>query len=1243
MASVAEASASAIISKLIDMVLNYANGSWWLGAKAVKAEAQKLQSALPQIKAVLRAAERGKINQRDRDLEAWMWQFRDAVEEADDVLDEIEYYNMEGKIRANDNKVSGRLSGCKRKLVCFFRNAFINDRILKKLTEAVRGLEAVSTGVLPFLELVKGLNQEVAAYNFRKTGPLLNDTVIGREKEKKMVLEWLTAENIDDEQALISAFLIFGAGGMGKTTLAQLVCNDQKMKENFEQIVWVCVSDNDSRVDAATVIKMIIEDFSKKKCEFMNLSTLQTTLQEIVASKKFILVLDDIWRDDIHSEWEKILAPLKYGQKGSRILLTTRMESVANMIAVLIKGKNRKLRLEGLEEKNFVDLLFRHAFAGTNPDDHQHLHEIGTQIAKKLWACPLAAKVIGGVLNNNINFNYWKKILEEDILQAQTSMDGIMEILKLSYYHLPPHLQSCFRYCGIFPQDMELGEEYLIKKWMGSGLIQQYENGKRPEDVAHDYLEQLTAKSFFNKENSHSGLRDYHTYRIHDLLHDLARSLSVGECLRFTDDAMHIPPTTRHLSIKAENVGILREIHNLNKLRTFEITCIEDDLDDDLGLNEILSGMRSLRLLSVNTKAIKILPGKIGDLIHLRYLSFQGRCEGSISNFCGILKSFHKLYHLILFKLSDSIEIQDSKLEGMCKLINLRYLYLHCRGKTSVPRVGNLHSLQELNHYYVKKKEGYNISELKHLTQLRKLYIHNLQNIRNPDDALGADLNQKRHLKSLGLCWDNGERDGDEQIAENLKPPINLDELEIYYYSGIRSPNWLIDKSFCNLTSITLRYCHRLEHLPPLGQIKSLNYLSLYSLKAVKQIGCSFYNNNGTCTVFPSLRNLDIRDMPELEEWTGIDNKLMFPRLEMLHIANCPKLREIPNLPPSLKRFKVSGAALYTLPGFYQLPCDSSKGELAVSLMPSSYCALEGITIRNCRSLFYMPIELFEELNFLSSLHVSDCPNLIARASSIQLPKMLKHLCFGNCGHLEPLFIRSLQDLTSLVELTMNGCASIQSLPPGEVFSKLTNLRELHLLHCKALASLGGIEELTALGKLSIRKCEKLIEVSLFQQPLVSNINNQENLATYCFKLDKLQILQMDHSSLLLLDPLRNLRLVRILRIYNGFQITFLPEQWLLQNRFSLEHLTLHGVSSLQSLPPGLGSMYCLQYLSISGARLLNSLPNVPASLKSLTITGCQHELKNMCQRDNGIYKPMISHVLEVIIEPIDEEENQQL
>ncbi|KAJ3676840.1 hypothetical protein LUZ60_002564 [Juncus effusus] len=662
MALMDETAASAIISQLVDTMINYANTSWWPSSRSTaKAEAEKLQASLPRIRLVLDAIniKGDRIRQRSPDFDARVWQLRDTLEAADDVLDEIKYYEMEEKVNARDSEVSGPISGCKRKLVDFVKNAFLSDGVLGKLREVVKELEAIASDVDIFLQFANRIYQQLALDNFGKTGSFVTEnSVVGREKEKKTIIEWLTTGLDGENEAFLSAFSIFGMGGMGKTTLARLVCKDEGVIEKFDLILWVRVSDNSYIVDTKIITMNILEDITQQTCRLGNLHTLQYSLKEKVASKKFLLVLDDVWRDDTMLKWEEVLAPLRYGERGSKILVTTRMESVAKMFARLMEGENEYLNLDGLEENDFTTLFYRHAFAGTDPNKYQHLHEIGNQIAKKLHACPLAAKIIGGFLNNAINSEFWNKILNEDILNMQVSEDYLMGILKLSYYQLPAHLQLCFRYCSMFPQDYKFQKKELVRMWIGSGLILRYAHASMsPEDVAGNYLDQLTTKSFFHLDYVSS----VQCYVIHGLLHDLARSVSVGECLRITSDiAINIPRTIRHLYIEEGDDWTLRQIHNLKKLQTLVINSIDDGWDEKLKFNEILASLKSLRLLKLRNGKYCKVPSTIGELIHLRCLSIDSTWVLGEQ-----LKTLYRLYHLEELIVANYSDMKESEVKGM--------------------------------------------------------------------------------------------------------------------------------------------------------------------------------------------------------------------------------------------------------------------------------------------------------------------------------------------------------------------------------------------------------------------------------------------------------------------------------------------------------------------------------------------------------------------------------------------------
>ncbi|XP_042452850.1 putative disease resistance protein RGA3 [Zingiber officinale] len=245
---------------------------------------------------------------------------------------------------------------------------------------------------------------------------------------------------------------------MGKTALAQEVFDHFKnvKKEHFDIKIWVCDSLPD--LNSSNLTKKILE-YSTGRSESGPLELIPEKLKEKLHSKRFLLVLDDAWDDKNQREWEKLCAPLLYGQKGSWVLLTTRSKSVANMVAREIKGTMMPMMLQGLSEDECLSLLYEHAFAGQDPNGFPLLKEIGREIVKKLKGVPLLAKSIGGALNSKLEADHWTNILRSELWKrSQDSTYNFIPVLTLSYVMLPPRLKRCFAYCSIFPQDYKFNK-----------------------------------------------------------------------------------------------------------------------------------------------------------------------------------------------------------------------------------------------------------------------------------------------------------------------------------------------------------------------------------------------------------------------------------------------------------------------------------------------------------------------------------------------------------------------------------------------------------------------------------------------------------------------------------------------------------------------------------------------------------------------------------------------------------------
>jgi hypothetical protein len=153
-----------------------------------------------------------------------------AIEEAEDVLDELGYYRLEKKAKATSNKVISSVYKCKRQFIQQF-NATFKAGTFKRMVDAMKKLGEVVAGVERFIILVDRFDscslkyichQNVASH--RETSSfLIEETIIGRETEKDKIIEWLVeqgAEYHNPELCNVNLIALLGMGGMGKTTLA---------------------------------------------------------------------------------------------------------------------------------------------------------------------------------------------------------------------------------------------------------------------------------------------------------------------------------------------------------------------------------------------------------------------------------------------------------------------------------------------------------------------------------------------------------------------------------------------------------------------------------------------------------------------------------------------------------------------------------------------------------------------------------------------------------------------------------------------------------------------------------------------------------------------------------------------------------------------------------------------------------------------------------------------------------------
>jgi len=693
----------------------------------------------------------------------------------------------------------------------------------------------------------------------------------------------------------LSVLPIVGPGGIGKTTFTQHLYNDKRTEEIFTVRAWVCVSTN---FDVLKLTKEILccipahENEGGSGNQTDNLDQLQKSIAKKLRSKRFLIVLDDIWQCS-EDKWANLLAPFKMREAGtgSMIIVTTRFPYIAQMVKT-----TTLVNLEGLEPADFWIFFQACVFDEFTVDhDKEELIEVARKIADKLKCSPLAAKTVGRLLKKRFSREHWVQILENKEWLNQTHDDDIMPALKISYDYLPFHLKKCFSYCALYPEDYKFKSLEIGRFWISLGITDSGGQNDNVEDIGLKYLDELFDYGFMMKG-------DYDYYVIHDLLHELAQMVSSKECAHISCSsfrAENIPSSICHLSILMQDkyienfggemdklrrqidIGNLRSLMIFGKYRRASLVNI---------LKDTFKEIKGLRVLFIFMNSPDSLPHNFSKLIHLRYLKLK---SPRYSKVC-LPSTVSRFHHLKFLDLEDWGSNCDLP-KGISRLVNLRHFLSNVEFHCNVPEVGKLKLLQELKRFHVKKEsDGFEIWELGQLEKIGGgLHIYGLENVRTKEEANEAKLMAKRNLTELALVWSGEQPSMDADILDGLKPHSNLRALDIVNHGGATGPTWLCSNTHLkNLETLHLEGVSW-SALPPFGLMHHLRTLNLKNIVGICQFGQDFIGGIREKS-FTQLKVVEFADMLELVEWIGGANTDLFSRLEKIRCTNCPKLIALP-------------------------------------------------------------------------------------------------------------------------------------------------------------------------------------------------------------------------------------------------------------------------------------------------------------------------------------------------------------
>ncbi|KAK4344378.1 hypothetical protein RND71_037472 [Anisodus tanguticus] len=677
----------------------------------------------------------------------------------------------------------------------------------------------------------------------------VKNNMVGRYDERERLLEDLT-RGYSGELKVIP---VVGMGGIGKTTLAKEVYNDASICAHFDVRAWATVSQQHNVKDI--LVSLLNSTKEKNDTVYMKdeaeLAELADMLQKSLKSRRYLIVLDDMWSG---KAWDDVRLCFPNENKGSGILLTTRNTEVASAAGT----ENLSLQMSLMDPDESWNLFQNIVFSNEEiPSDE--FETIGKQIVDKCQGLPLSVVVVAGLLSKSERtIEDWESVAKDVKLFVTNDPDEqCLHVLRLSYNHLTSDLKSCLLYFGVFPEDSEISTERLVRLWVAEGFLKPE---KDLEGEAENCLQDLVDRCLVLVRKKSLDDSKIKSCKVHDLIYEL--------CLR---------------EVRSQNIFVMKDCGSYWTLGIpgHLIRRQTDDEDNNLlkqtrsvffcsnyvylhhTLNPVLNHFNLLRILDLSLKRLWDFPPEILCLIWLRYLAMWGDFD--------IPSEICRLWNLQTFIVQSYNWPSRELSETIWELMQLRHL--------------------ALGSFYLPNPPSVSVGEERHLSFPNLQTISDLSPSHCTKEVISGILN----TKTLGVCGFPVDYKSCKELRliENL---VHLHQLETLSFevqntlSYIRK-NPVLTIPCAKAFPATLKKlklcgtCLRWEELNIIGELPSLEVLKL------KSDACQGREWHPIAGGFTRLKLLLI-DGCDLEYWKATDDT--FPVLERLVIRYCGYLKEIP-------------------------------------------------------------------------------------------------------------------------------------------------------------------------------------------------------------------------------------------------------------------------------------------------------------------------------------------------------------